>query len=404
MSDPPRRTALAVLAVCFVLGLLGRGLIESFVVFLLPLSREFGWDRATVTSIYSLATLSSGLVAPFVGRVFDRSGPRAVYAIGLSLLGAALLTVPFADRLWEFQLCIGIGVGIGAACLGNVPNSALLARWFKARLTTAMSLLYSGFGIGILILVPVAQLLSQQLGWRGAYQALGAGVVLLAVPILLLPWRLYRAGSPDLAPRASGASGGLHSWTLIGALRHRAFWGLFSVFMFTGIAMFAIVVQVVAYLVEIGFTPMQAATAWGFSGILLPIGMITVGWLDGLIGRRASVLLSYAVTMLGMLQLWLLGHFPNVWLLGGFVLCFGGTLGSRGPLISAIAMRLFHGGAVATIFGMITVGSGLGSAFGSWAGGLLHDWTGSYEPVIGFAFLSIVCGMLPFLIVPELKR
>jgi MFS family permease len=397
-----RRTALSVLAICFVLGLAGRGLNETFVVFVLPLSQSFGWDRAAVASIYSLSMLANGLAAPAVGRLFDRSGPRGVYTVGLLLLGIALSLAPYAERLWQFQLCLGLGVGIGAACLGNVPNAALLSRWFKGRLTTAMSLLYSAFGVGILTLVPLAQLLNQNFGWRGAYHWIGGAVLGVTIPILLLPWRRYHEGRDDLVRRT--AHGGVERWTLARALRHPAFWGLFAVFGSTAVGMFTIVVQVVAYLVEAGFPPMQAATAWGFSGVLLPLGMLTVGWLDGVIGRRPAVLLSYAVTLLGMALLWLLGRYPNIWLLGGFIVCFGGTLGSRGPLISAMAMRLFHGGDVATIFGAMTVGSGLGAALGSWTSGLLHDWTGSYDAGIGFAVLSVLCGILPFLTVAELKR
>jgi MFS family permease len=403
MFAAPRRTALSVLAICFVLGLTGRGLNECFVVFVLPLSQSFGWDRAAVASIYSLSMLTNGLAAPFVGRLFDRSGPRSVYAIGLLLVGAALSLAPYADRLWQFQLCLGLGVGLGTACLGNVPNAALLSRWFKARLTTAMSLLYSAFGIGILTMVPLAELLSQEFGWRGAYRGLGGAVLGVTIPILLLPWRHFQAGRADLAPRVA-AGVRVEVWTLTRALRHPAFWGLFAVFGSTAIGMFTIVVQVVAYLVDAGFPPLQAATAWGFSGVLLPLGMLAVGWLDGVIGRRRAVLLSYGVTLLGMVLLWLLGRFPSLWLLGGFIVCFGGTLGSRGPLISSLAMRLFHGGHVATIFGMMTVGSGLGAGLGSWMSGLLHDWTGSYDAGIAFAFLSVLCGVLPFLTVTELKN
>jgi MFS family permease len=372
-------------------------------VFVLPLSQGFGWDRAAVASIYSLAMLTNGLAGPIVGRLFDRSGPRMVYAVGLLMTGSALSVAPYADRLWQFQLCLGLCVGIGTACLGNVPHAALLTRWFKARLTAAMSLLYSAFGIGILTLVPLAGLLSQEFGWRGAYHWLGGAVLGVTVPILLLPWRHFQAGRADLAPRRA-AGIGVEVWTLRRALRHPAFWGLFAVFGSTAIGMFTIVVQVVAYLVDAGFSPMQAATAWGFSGLLLPLGMIAVGWLDGVIGRRRAVLLSYAVTLLGMVMLWLLGRFPSLWLLGGFIVCFGGTLGSRGPLISSLAMRLFHGGDVATIFGVMTVGSGLGAGLGSWTSGLLHDWTGGYDAGIGFAFLSVLCGVLPFLTVTELKR
>ena len=51
----PERIALNVLALCFVLALLGRGLSESFTVFLKPISESFGWDRAQVVSVYSLS-------------------------------------------------------------------------------------------------------------------------------------------------------------------------------------------------------------------------------------------------------------------------------------------------------------------------------------------------------------
>ena len=120
------------------------------------------------------------------------------------------------------------------------------------------------------------------------------------------------------------------------ATREPVFWGIFAVYFFTSTAMFAIIVQVVAYLVAVGFPPLDAATAWGFSGMLLPVGMVLVGWLDAIIGRRPSVLLSYALSLLGIGALWLLARFPNVWLLGVFVVCFGGMLGSRGPLLATI--------------------------------------------------------------------
>ena len=144
------RTALVVLALCFTLAVLGRGLSESFTVFLKPISENFGWDRAQVVSIYSLTWLVSGLTAPLVGRLFDHSGPRIVYALGLLLLGSAFLIASHAQALWQFQLSIGLCVGIGVAFIGNVPNSILLGRWFGPRLPTAMAVVYSAMGGGVL--------------------------------------------------------------------------------------------------------------------------------------------------------------------------------------------------------------------------------------------------------------
>ncbi len=93
----PARVALNVLALCFALSVLGRGLGESFTVFLKPISESFGWDRAQVVSVYSLTWLAGGLTAPLVGRLFDRSGPRIVYSLGLLLLGGAFLVASHAQ-------------------------------------------------------------------------------------------------------------------------------------------------------------------------------------------------------------------------------------------------------------------------------------------------------------------
>src|ERR1700738_3701638 len=361
----PARMALNVLALCFALSVLGRGLGESFTVFLKPISESFGWDRAQVVSVYSLSALGGGLSAPLVGRLFDRSGPRTVYSLGLLLLGGAFLVAAYSEQLWQFQLSLGLCVGLGIAFIGNVPNSILLGRWFGPRLPTAMAILYSATGAGILMLLPASQLLIDRIGWRDAYQLFGVVALCLLLPLLVLPWRLFATGSPHIAGKTDAGFID-NGWTLGSAMRHHVFWALFSTFFFTAVAMYAITAQIVAYLIDAGFPPLQAATAWGFSGIVLLFGMLGISTLDGLIGRRPSVLFSYGVSIVGIILLWLLQYYPNYWLLTGFIVCFGSMIGSRGPLITATALKLFRGERVGTIYGTISIGSGLGSGLGSW--------------------------------------
>jgi MFS family permease len=399
----PARVALNVLALCFSLSLLGRGLGESFTVFLKPISEDFGWDRAQVVSVYSLTWLAGGLTAPLVGRLFDRSGPRPVYALGLLLLGAAFLIAAHAQHLWQVQLSVGLCVGLGIALIGNVPNSILLGRWFGPRLPTAMAILYSATGAGILVLLPASQVLIDRIGWRDAYQLFGIVSLCLLLPLLVLPWRLFATGSPHIVKKTDLGFVD-EGWTVGSAMRHHAFWALFATFFFTAVAMYAITAQIVAYLIDAGFPPLQAATAWGFSGILTLFGMLGISTLDGLIGRRPSVLFSYGVSIVGIILLWLLQYYPNYWILTGFVVCFGSMIGSRGPLITATALNIFRGERVGTIYGTISIGSGLGSGLGSWTGGLIHDWTHSYNPLIAFALVNVVLGLIPFLVVPALRR
>jgi MFS family permease len=402
-SHTTPRLAFAVLGLCFLLMALARGLSETFTVFLLPISNEFGWDRAQTVSVYSIGALCAGFAAPFVGRLFDHSGPRAVYAVGLALIGAGFSAAALARALWQLQLSIGLAVGLGSACLGQVTSSLLVSRWFGPRLPTALAVVSSSAGAGVLLLVPLAQVLIDHAGWRGAYHILGGVVLASIVPLLLLPWRRIATGARH-ATRVAQSHAADDAWTLGSAMRHHAFWACFSIFFFTAVGMFSISVQVVTYLVEVGFPPLQAATAWGFSGVLLIIGMLTVSWLDSLLGRRRAILFAYGLTIIGILMLWSLTRYPSVWLLGGFLLCFGSTMGSRGPLIAAAAMTIFRGKRVGTIMGTISIGAGLGSAIGSWAGGLIHDWTQSYELVFTFALASVILGMMPFLVAPALRQ
>lgn len=397
------RTALGVLALCFVLSVFGRGLNESFTVFLLPVSNSFGWDRASVVSIYSLSALCGGLAAPIVGRLFDQFGPRVVFTLGLAMLGCAFLAASVAQQLWQFQVSVGLVVGFAIAAIGNVPNSILLGRWFGPRLPAAMAIVYSATGAGILLLLPLAQLLIERFGWQGAYRCFGWAALALCVPMLVMRWRNIAEGSPHVT-KAAAAEPLERDWTLSSAMRHHAFWSLFATFFFTAIGMYAISAQIVAYLIDVGFPPLQAASAWGFSGVALIVGMLSISWLDSVIGRRRCVLLSYAFSIVGIFLLWMLKSYPNIWLLTGFVVTFGSMVGSRGPLITATAMKIFRGERVGTIYGTISIGSGLGAAFGAWFGGVLHDISGSYDPLLAFAFVSVVLGAVPFLTVRALRE
>ena len=108
MTGSPALTALIVLAVCFTIGVMARGVGETYAVFLLPLGAEFGWDRASLTGVYSTYMLVYGLGAPLAGYIFDRFGPRAVFGIGFACMGGGYFAAAHLQHLWQFYLCVGV--------------------------------------------------------------------------------------------------------------------------------------------------------------------------------------------------------------------------------------------------------------------------------------------------------
>ena len=404
---PPTRAAIAVLGCCFAFGLLGRGIMESYAVFILPLSTEFGWDRTSLSGVYSVAFLAIGWSGPLVGFLFDRFGPVVVYTIGLALAASATLAAAFAGELWQFYLTLGLAYGFAAACLGAVSMASLLARWFRERLNSALAFGYASASLGILLTAPLAQQLIDGYGWRHAYLVFSA-ILLAASPLLLLLRRVKAGeGHPDFPTRRKAPGERrlpADGMTLKEAFRSAAFWGLIFTFTMTGVGMFTAILQVPAFLVEIGYSPQYAARAFGLVGLLAPPGMIGFGWLGDRIGRRNSVLLSYAGTVLGMACLLGLTQGPSLPLVAGFVVFFGGTFGSRGPAISAIAAGVFRGPEMGRFYGFITIGMGLGGALGAWFGGFWHDVTGGYVFGLCFAMVAVSMGGMPFLLIRQLAR
>jgi MFS family permease len=400
----PQRTAVAVLATVFLFNLLGRGSGDTYAVFLLPLEREFGWARSQLTSVYSMYLLVGAFIAPLAGTLFDRYGPRATYSGGLLCLAAAFFLASSLGNLWEFYLFVGVMIGVGVGLVGMVPASALLTRWYRARLSTAIGIAFSATGMGGLVFVPLAQALIGAYDWRVTYRILAA-LLLVAVPVALfaVPWKRFVAGLQDSVSAREARQAG-EGWNVRSAMRTRLYWALVQVFFFTATAMFIVLVQAVVYLIDIGFSPITAATAYGVTGMLSVVSVSTSGLLAERFGFRQVVSASFAGTATGVLLLLAMSYAPSAALLALFVLVFGLCMGVRGPIISAIATRQFAGPRVATIYGTIYSANAIGAAFGSLLGGVLHDLTGGYRTGFALSMCAVAMAVAPFWTVPALRN
>jgi MFS family permease len=397
------RTALTVLGICLVLNLIGRGTADTYVVFLLPLEQDLGWSRSRMTSVYSLYLLVNGMTAPLIGYLFDRLGPRVVYGCGMTALAAAYLLTSQVQELWQFYAAVGALTGVSVSALGMVPSSSLIARWFRERLGTAISIAFAGLGLGALLIVPAVQYLLQRLGWRDSYRILGFALLCLVPVVLALPWKRYVEGHPEYGRLRRSGAREEKDWTVRAAMKTRSFWGLAWVFSLTSIGMFSITVQTVVYLIERGFPPLVAASAFGFAAMLSVFGIVSTGAIADRFGPRRTVSVTFAGSIGGVLILFLMSWFPERSLLVAYVLVFGLCQGARGPIISSMSARLFPGGQIASIYGALYACNAIGAGTGALLGGLLHDLSGSYRPGFVMSVCALLLAVLPFWRVPALR-
>jgi len=392
VASPPRssRHSWVLLGASFVTFMVSSACMQSYTVFLVAFIEAFGWSRGESSIAYSVSQLIGGVTSPLVGILVDRLGPQRLVLIGGVLLALGLLGSSFVHALWELILLYGVIMTLGANCLGLVVFVPLLSRHFVQNRGMAVAIVQSANGFARAFSAPVSQLLITALGWRGAYQAQGG---LMAAAVLPLA-ALFRGTEPPRAVAIQTTAQA--SWTLSRAMRTPHFWLLFLVYVFTGLGSFLVALHQLAFAVTVGFDKLYAAWVLGLGAFLSLPGVILTGWLSDRIGRELSAVITYGTSIFGVACAMLITG-PDQRLLLWLHSCFFGlTWGARGPSITAKTADLFPGPQLGTILGAITIGTGVGSARGSWLAGWSFDLTGSYRVAFSLSIFFYACGSVAF--------
>jgi MFS transporter, OFA family, oxalate/formate antiporter len=375
------------------------GIMHSYAVFLLAFIEEFRWSRAETSVAYSVSQLVAGGSSPLVGALVDRLGPRRLLVLGGVLLFAGLVGSALISALWQNVLFYGIVMTIGANCLGLVVFVPLLSRQFVRHRGMAISIVQSANGFGRATSAPVVQLLISTIGWRETFWA-QAAFIAAAVPLLAAIFRRAArypvTNAPAMTPASTEAPLPAISWTLSAAIRTPHFWLLFAVYLFTGLGSFLVSLHQLAFAVNVGFDKLYAAGVLGIGSFLAIGGTIVTGTLSDYIGREWSAILAYGISIIGVVCALLITSPDQHWLLWLHACFFGLTWGARGPAITAKTADLFPGGRLGTILGVITIGSGIGSAAGAWSAGWIFDMWGSYRLAFVLSILFYICGCIAF--------
>src|SRR5437773_3439425 len=396
------RPAWVVLGGAFGAFTLSAALMHSYPVYLVAFIADFGWSRAETSIAYSVSQLVGGASSPLVGYLVDRLGSRRLLLIGGGLLVAGLLGSAFVSTLWQIVLLYGIVMTFGANCLGLVVFVPMLSRYFIRNRGMAISIVQSANGIARGISAPLVQLLISLIGWRSTYlvQARLMGVLVLPLAALYRraeapPAQLQNGAVPNETPATDAEPLG-RGWTLREAMRTPHFWLLFTVYLCTGLGSFFVSLHQLAFAVDAGFDKLYAASVLGMGALLSVGGTIVTGTISDYIGRELSAILAYAVSIVGVICALFITGPEHAWLLWLHASFFGLTWGARGPAITAKTADLFPGPNLGTILGVITVGTGIGSAFGAWAAGWIFDAFGSYRLAFLASIASYLVGCVAF--------
>ena len=383
--------------VTMAIGVTGR---TAFSLLMPPLIDEFKWDRGLAAGAFSFGFLVSAILSPLVGRVMDARGPRIVILTGVALMSAGLLLAPWVTRPWHLYATLGVAVGGGANMMTYTAHSQFLPNWFSRRRGLAISIAFSGAGVGAVLLLPWLQNIILTEGWRASCVAMGWLVLFGIAPLTPLlkkgPADVGQSpdgdnASPEITVKRNAAAivdpvWAATEWTLGRAARTARFWWIVLGYFLVLIAWYAVQVHQTKYLVEIGFPPLVAAWALGAVSIIAIPGQILLGALSDRIGREwiwTAACLGFAFTYAALLAL---ESWPSNALLYAMVFAQGFLGYALTSVMGPIVAEIFEGPHYGSIFGTITVALIGGGAVGPWMAGALHDATGSYR----LAFLLII--------------
>jgi MFS family permease len=388
-----------ILALCFANMIVMRGVNGAFGVYYLALLEEFSWSRSDGATVASANFFVYAIASPLVGLAFDRFGPRLLMPLGALLVGLGLVISSFASSLWELYFSYGIVTALGQGALSFVGHNALISFWFVRRRATAIGIASMGQGVGALVMVPMTQLLIDQIGWRWTFIVTGSLLLFILVPANALfqrraPQDVGQFPDGDDGPpesssgRHSSKRAGQRDWTLAEAVRSFPFWCITIGHLALGTALFLINTHAIAHFVAVGYEKLAASFYFGLMGFIRIGATIIWGSVSDRLGRNQTYGIATFVTALGVGGMIAMTTSAPLWLVYLTIVLYGIGHSAGNPTYGAVIGDIFSGRKIGLIFGFLEISFGLGSAFGSWIGGYLFDATGSY----GWSFaVCLVC-------------
>jgi MFS family permease len=367
-----------IVAAAFIVMFTAYGAQYCFGVFFNALLDEFRWSRASLSGVFSVYAFFYCVFGFPAGRLTDALGPRRVIAAGGIVLGGSLASMALVHALWQPYVFYGLAAALGMGTV-YVPCNSTLVKWFVRHRGLAVGLANTGASMGMLVLPPLAQLVVAGLGWRGAYVAFGAAVLVIvnaAAPVMRRDPESMGLHPDGVAtpPPAAAASGDL---TLPAAMRTGAFWLLGAAYSATWIPVFIPLVHLVPLARDLGHSPLAAATALSATGGGALVGRLVMGWVSDRIGRRPTIGIAMLMQVAAFLAFPLASGLPALY---ATAFVFGYSYGAISTLLSAIVGDFFGHAQAGSLVGFLFMLAGSMGAWGPVIAGAVYDAGGSYRP------------------------
>ncbi len=376
-----------VVAACFVLCFLFAGAgFYSFSIFIKPLENAFGWDRAAISLTMSIHFIIGGLMGPFVGKLTQSYGAKKVMTLAAIGSGACFLLVSLTRSLWYFYVIYAL-LALMLCGIGVVPVSSLLANWFNKRRGTATGTALVGIAAGGLLLAPLLGSITTRFGWKASYIFLGLLVWVVALPVIqfvikgnpaelgLAPDGDHREISVNQAENRISEND-LAGWSSRAALRSRTFWCLAASFFLAPMAQLGVLQHQVPLIMDAGVSQATAAIALGLTAGIGGLGKLSFGRLSEIMPFRYVVTLCFALQALAVFVLVNLDSMAMLWL---YVAIFGFAMGGVVVLLPLAVGQFFGLASFGVLLGILWMVNAMGGAVGTFASGLIYDYTGAYQ-------------------------
>lgn len=267
-----------------------------------------GFSLASFSLIFTIGTIASAIVSPFIGKLFSKVNLKTLYLLGCIISSIAFATFSICTKLWQFYTLSCI-VQVGATIISAIGIPVLISAWFDEESKgKALGFAFAGGSIGSIFLQPlVVRLLASQ-GYSRSYLIFGIAALIIGIPIILFILRMPKDASEIVRSKrkkdnsSDAISSSVWGYTLKEAKKIRYFWIMAFGFIFVGIYVSSLSVQYPTYLRNY-LNPILVGTVGSVFALFALIGNIFGGLLFDKFGQVKPLIIAFILVLIATLSL-----------------------------------------------------------------------------------------------------